>query len=154
MPGDEVQQMDPSTFNSFNLFLTDCHSFWFLPDYMYLNSTVIKSISLIIQSVSTHWCLPLIVLLAGTLADAPEKKEVVNPNPKKRSISTSLWRTGLQKQTKEEILEEAERILEQDRMNAQGPSLFIIFLNVYYRLTLLSFVELLLLCLHGLLPTY
>ena len=38
----------------------------------------------------------------------------------KKAVTTSLWRTGAQIQTKEEILQEAERMREIDRSSAQG----------------------------------
>lgn len=38
----------------------------------------------------------------------------------KKAVTTSLWRTGAQIQTKEEIIQEAERMREIDRSSAQG----------------------------------
>jgi hypothetical protein len=39
---------------------------------------------------------------------------------KKRPPAISLWKTGVQQKSKEDILLEAERILERDRSQAEG----------------------------------
>lgn len=67
----------------------------------------------------------------GLLSEDTElKKNTAVPNSKKRVGTTSLWRTGLQKQSKKEVLEEAERILEIDRINAQGKLPFLIYYHL------------------------
>ena len=57
----------------------------------------------------------------GSLAEPTvEMRDSSVFNTRKRASTTSLWRTGLQKQSKKEVLEEAERILQVDRNNAEG----------------------------------
>ena len=57
----------------------------------------------------------------GSLAEPTVMmRENTGLNARKRASTTSLWRTGLQKQTKKEVLEEAERIHEVDRSTAEG----------------------------------
>ena len=79
----------------------------------------------------------------GSLADAPvtvKGSNNNNPNTKKRTPTNSLWRTGLQKQSKKEILEEAQKILETDRNNAEGKKLLLFM--VYQMLFIIRILNL------------
>lgn len=48
------------------------------------------------------------------------KAQRADPSVKKRTPATSLWKTGAQQKSKEDILLEAELILERDRSQAEG----------------------------------
>jgi hypothetical protein len=52
--------------------------------------------------------------------DEDTKGQRADPSVKKRPPAISLWKTGLQKKSKQDILLEAELILERERSQAEG----------------------------------